>query len=934
MTNQSYLCMKRLLPILFSLFYCISLQAQNAIEVKGKLLDKKNQFPIEAATVYLSSAKDSTVIDYTITDKNGNFKLETKKITQPFVLKISYMGYQSLKKEMDALTESKDFGNLFLTENENVLNEVVIKSEAPPIRIKKDTLEFNASSFKVRPDANVETLLKQLPGVVIDEEGKITVNGKEVNQILVNGKPFFDKDGKIALQSLPADLINKIQVSDTKTKKEELNKQAASSNNASINLTIDKDKNKGLFGKIMAGAGTDNRYESNGLINYFKNKRKISVLTSSNNINSPGFSMNEIFDNMGGGRSRSGYYYGQNSFAVNGIRFGGGNGITRSNMVGVNYTDELAKHFDATGSYFFTNTNTGNKTSSKVTTFLPTGNLYSESRGTSNNETNGHNLNFEFEYKIDSTATIVVAPKFNKSQSNNRNESSGESYNTNGDLVNESTSHYSSDSNNDKFNNSIFFNKRFKGNKQFLAINFDNENSKDESNGISVNKVDFQNPAETDVDRNQNIRNKNITDNYHVNVEFSNKITDSLSVEIGGDFRINSNSTERKTFDFNDSSQEYNDFNAAQSNYFTTENIFIRPQTAFKITKKKINFNLEAGPMIIRQNTFSNYMGQDMGLRKNYVLPYFNMNSRYKISKSKSVGIYYDYRVDLPSAYQLLPVEDLSNPMGIYKGNPDLNPNKTHSGNISYNNYDYATRSGFYVYMYANYYENRVVSSMIYDKENLKTTSTYENISGNYSVSLGGSWNKTLKKEANIYKFSVGTYGGYSFDKGFVDGEIYEANTFSVYPRISFTYEIDKLFSLTANYNPVFNDSKYTNYTINSTSNFNHRAELQSTNYFGKKWIFANDFSYSYNSNISDGYKKDFYLWNTSLGYTFFKEQLTAKVKVYDLLNQNQNATRYISPTNIYDSENTVLKRYLMFSLTYKISKFGGKEKKYNERRF
>jgi len=132
----------------------------------------------------------------------------------------------------------------------------------------------------------------------------------------------------------------------------------------------------------------------------------------------------------------------------------------------------------------------------------------------------------------------------------------------------------------------------------------------------------------------------------------------------------------------------------------------------------------------------------------------------------------------------------------------------------------------------------------------------------------------------------------------------------------------------------VFNDSKYTNYTINSTSNFNHKAELQSTNYFGKKWIFANDFSYSYNSNISDGYKKDFYLWNTSLGYAFFKDQLTAKVDVYDILNQNQNATRYISPTNIYDSENTVLKRYLMFSLTYKISKFGGKEKKYNERRF
>jgi hypothetical protein len=138
------------------------------------------------------------------------------------------------------------------------LGEVVVKSEAPPIRIKKDTLEFNASSFKLRPDSNVETLLKQLPGVEIDEQGKIKVNGKDVNQVLVNGKPFFDKDGKIALQSLPSDIINKVQVTDTKTRKEELTKQAASSNNASINLTIDEDKNKGSLANSWAVTAATN----------------------------------------------------------------------------------------------------------------------------------------------------------------------------------------------------------------------------------------------------------------------------------------------------------------------------------------------------------------------------------------------------------------------------------------------------------------------------------------------------------------------------------------------------------------------------------------------------------------------------------------------------------------------------------------------------
>lgn len=926
--------MGKTLFYLFLVFFSHSLMAQNKIIVTGKLLDKTTQIPIESATVYLSNSKDSTVIDYTISDKNGVFKLDTKKITKPFFLKISYLGYQSINKEMNELNENKDFGTLSLVENENILNEVVIKSEIPPIRIKKDTLEFNASSFKVRPDANVETLLKQLPGVAIDEEGKITVNGKEVNQILVNGKPFFDKDGKIALQSLPADIINKVQVSDTKTKQQELNKQAATSNNASINLTIDKDKNKGLFGKVMGGMGTDNRYESNGLLNYFKNKRKVSILTSSNNINSPGFSMNEIFDNMAGGRSRSGISYGGNSFSSNGVRFGGGNGITRSNMLGLNYTDEIIKKMDASGSYFFTNSNTENTSSNKATTFLPTGNLYSESNGKSNNETNGHNLNLEFEYKIDSMATIVISPKFNKTKTNNWNESSGRSFNTNGDLVSDSKNTYSNDSDNNKFSNSIFLNKRFKGNKQFLAIHIDNENNKEESYGVITDTILFSTATDEDIKRNQNVINKNTTDNYHTSLEFSNKITDSLSIAIGFDFRANSDLTERKNYDFNTTSERYTDFNAAQSNYYTSDNIFLRPQSGIKIQKKNLNFNLDAGPSIMRQNAYSSYLGQGTHLKKNYVVPFVNFNFRYQLSKSKSIGMYYDYRVDLPSANQILPVRDISSPLSTFIGNEDLNPNKSHSVNINFNNYDYASRSGFYLYLSANYYDNQSVYSVIYDKVNLKTSRTYENVSGNYSINGGASWDKTIKKESNIYKFSLGSYGSFRFNKGFIDGEIFESNTVSLYPRASFTYEIDKVFTLATNYNPTYNISKYTNYTINSTSNFVHKVELQTTNYWGKNWVFANDFSYTYNSNIADGYKKDFYLWNTSLAYSFYKSKLIAKVKVYDILNQNQSAVRYISPNGIFDYENTVLKRYLMFSLAYKISKFGGKEKKYKEQRF
>jgi hypothetical protein len=188
--------MKNLIVYIF-VFFTLSVAAQNDVILKGSAIDSLKQ-PIESATVYLSKATDSTLIEYTMTDVKGFFELKVKKRTDPVVLKISMLGYREYTKYFDeGLDSSVDFGNLILQDLSTNLDELVITAEVPPIRIKKDTLEFNASSFKVRPDANLEELLKQLPGIQIDEEKKISINGKQVSEILVNGKPFFGEDGQI-----------------------------------------------------------------------------------------------------------------------------------------------------------------------------------------------------------------------------------------------------------------------------------------------------------------------------------------------------------------------------------------------------------------------------------------------------------------------------------------------------------------------------------------------------------------------------------------------------------------------------------------------------------------------------------------------------------------------------------------------------------------
>ena len=916
--------------LVFSLFSF----AQNNVVIKGKVLDKNTQVPLEAATVYLTSVKDSAVIDYTITDKNGVFKIDTKKITKPVFFKISYIGYQTYKQQEQSIIENKDFGIIRLIENTNNLGEVVIKSEAPPIRIKKDTLEFNASSFKVRPDSNVETLLKQLPGVEVSSDGKITVNGKEVNQVLVNGKPFFDSDGKIALQSLPSDIINKVQISDTKTKKEELTKQASSSNNASINLTIDEDKNKGLFGKFMGGYGTDERYESSALINYFKNKRKISVLASSNNINSTGFSMDEVFDNMGGGRN-AGYYFdgADGSYGFGNMRFGGGKGITQSNMVGLNYGDQWFKDFESNASYLFSNSNSKNTNSTKQTNLLPSGSFVTDSNSKTNEDRFGHNFNFTFEYKIDSTATLFVGPKFLKANNKYAVNSSESSRDLAGQLLNESTQDNSNETDKSNFSNSVNFNKNFKKKGRSINLSFDNENSNEIAGSLNKStSVFYQDSRPTDI-RNQSLNNRNLKDFYSTEVTYLEPITDSLRISLNVYARSDKTSEVRKTYDFDTTTETYTTANESLSNSIYSHEKLIAPKVGFSIEKKSFNMSFTGGTNIAQYDNQSLYLGNTTVLDKNYIFPYIETYANIKLGKSKSIWTSYEYSVTFPKANQLLPVENLANPLNTFIGNPNLDLNKSHRMFINFRDYDYATRSGYVLYSGGNIYDNQVVASTVFDT-NGKRTTTYENVSGTLESWFGARWDKSYKKEANTYKVGVGFNGGYNISKGFTNGDLFEANALQLSPRINFVYEYGELLTVNPTYTFTYNDLKYSNYIVDSASNVLHTFNIQATSYWPKNWVFGNDFGYTYNSNISDGFKKDFYLWNTSLAYNFFHKKMSAKIKVYDVLNQNQNATRTITPTTIRDEQNTVLQRYMMFSLTYKIEKFAGKEKPSREGRF
>ncbi|MGB3776583.1 MAG: carboxypeptidase-like regulatory domain-containing protein, partial [Leeuwenhoekiella sp.] len=283
----------KLLLLLFLACGFQMVQAQD-FNISGRLIDSKNKTPLEAATVVIETVKDSSMITYTITDNQGNFKLEGKSYQNVANLYVTFVGYAAYSKQINFEEGTTiALGDIPLEFGVETLGDVVVNARAAPVTIKKDTLEFNVASFKTKKDANVEDLLRELPGVEVDEQGQITINGKPVNKILVNGKPFFS-DPTMATRNLTKEIVDKIQIVDTKTESEEFTGEEGDDQNKTINITIDKEKNKGIFGRVAGGLGTDERFEYAGILNYFNNDRRLSVLGSGNNINSPGFSFGEI----------------------------------------------------------------------------------------------------------------------------------------------------------------------------------------------------------------------------------------------------------------------------------------------------------------------------------------------------------------------------------------------------------------------------------------------------------------------------------------------------------------------------------------------------------------------------------------------------------------------------------------------------------------
>jgi len=914
----------------FSLFFLLSLflatQAQK-ISLDGKV-KTSDQKPITNATVYLLKVKDSAIINYTSTNNDGKFALKLDDIKEESLLKIEADRYKPYSKIFDKIESSQNIGEIIL-DDAKVQDIAEVKITASPVKIKKDTIEFNASSIKVRPDSKIEELLKQIPGVEISNEGKITVNGKEADQILINGKPFFDKDGKIALQNLPADIIKNIQITTTKTKEEELSGKAAKSNNATINFTIDEKKNKGLISRLTAGYGSDERYEASGLISYFKKDTKISLLAASNNINSQGFSNDEVFDSMGHGRNSWLLQGGSFVTSGNSTYYTSGQnakGIQRSNTIGLNYSDKFNKDLDLESfSVVHTDNNLETRSKSSRTTFLPNSTLKTNSENNGENDTKVYSFDVRTKITIDSLTSMYFSPSFSKNEmrsfSNSKNSTSG-----NDVLLNENTSYTNTETDNYSFNPNLFFTRKFSKKGRLMNVGLNSNISENNTKNLNNSQTIFYNSTDPNDIRNQLSKSKNQTNRYNFSAGYSEPISDSATVNLSVNYTATKYLKNRNVNDFDALNNDYSDLNDDLSYVMNQDMNTISPELGFDLNKKKINMWAYAELGITKMDLNSNFQGQNFNMEKNFFVPNSNFGMNYNFSDTKRISIYNYNNFDIPSAEKLTPYEDRINPLISYIGNPELKNTWSNNTYIYMNNFNMVKNINYYINFGFTYKNNDVVNYSYYD-ESGKQFVSYANISGNKNFNLGGSFTKTYKWKENKLSINPRVSFNYNNNTGFINTQQFTSNGYNINPGLNLTYEIKDKLTVKPSYNISYNFSNYENYSVDKVETSNQIMKMELTNYiFKSKLVIGNDFEYNTTSNIAPGFKRDFYFWNTSVGYSFFNKQLTAKVKVYDVLNQNQSVKRNITNTYFEDREDLILKRYIMFSLSMKLNKFAGKK--------
>lgn len=916
---QKYTSLRSLFVIVFLAMAFLGYSQNNT--VIGNLKDTLNKTNLANASISLLRANDSVLVKYTRSNNNGKFSF-SNVAKGKYVLMITYPKFTDFFDDI-VIEEDKvnDLKSIALVSRVALLQEVIINGKVAAIRFKGDTLEFKADSFKTGANANVQDLLKKMPGITVNSKGEIAALGVKVEKVLVDGEEFFSDDPAVVTKNLRADAIDKVQVFDKKSDQATFTGIDDGEKTRTVNLQMKEDKKKGYFGKVEAGSDFDRYRYGKAMANAFRGKKKMAAYITNDNTSYESLNWNER-TNYGEDLNRTTQVNDDGGVSIwsNGDDFSWGQGLPTSTTAGLHYSQKWNsdKH-NSINTYQHNNLNVTGINTSTTQTLLSDSNFFvNKTNQNFSNNKQRNRLRTTYEWTIDSTSTLKIVATGSSINTKTSNNYFGSTSNSKNVLLNQTNRNTMTNEDERTLVGNINWRKRFKKKGRTISFNadFDVTDKDNTINLLATNQFFTGTPYTQQID--QFKTNNENRFNIRTRTSYTEPLWKNTFLEANYRFENSKNNAERLTFD-KGTDGKYSVLVDSLSNYFKFNNTSNIGGLNFKYANKKVSAsigtsiaNVEFAMQDIRKNnsrsvTFTNWLPQ--------------ANIAFTPKKQTRLNFSYNVRNRNPSLMQIQPFLDNIDPLNLTIGNPSLKQEFTHSFNFTYSQYKVLKSKNLYFNANYSFTNNAITNSNTVDKTTGQNINQAINVNGNYNFNIWANYGLDILPSINVnFQFNPRV----SKFVNVVNGVLNENKSANYSLDIHSGYWGDKWINYWFGFGPTYNTSSSTINPIETKfwsfrSNYSIEMKLKNkwyinvdgeTNIYQKTAVFAN--------------QQDFWRINCYIKKSLDKaENWQLQLGVHDILNQNQNINRNISSNFISESTRQVIQRYGMLSITYNFSKNG-----------
>ncbi|MDP5170348.1 MAG: TonB-dependent receptor family protein [Bacteroidia bacterium] len=915
------------LSLILLLFSCASVFGQSPF-LSGSLMKEGSSDPVAKARVSLVNLTDSA--RYAAFSRPSGEFLVPVEAAGKYGMTISLDGFETWYREIDIPATGLVLADPISLVTSYALETVTIQAEAPPAQQKGDTTEYNATAFTTNPDASAADLIEKMPGIT-SNNGQVSSQGEVVTQVLVDGKPFFGTDPKAALNNLPAEVVDKIQVFDQQSEQSQFTGFDDGQTTRTINIVTKPETRNGTFGTGFAGYGYEDRYKAGGNLNFFNDDQRISIVGLSNNINQQNFASEDLVGVVSSGGGRGGRGGGGGGSSVGDFLVNEQGGITTTQAFGVNYSDELGKKVKISSSYFFNYTDNVADQSllRQYLTGRDTGQVYTENL-TSNSQNTNHRLNLRLEYEISEKTSLIWRPRasvqFNKGATLTNGQTTISDAQLNSSLINFNSEYTGID-----LSNMIMLRHKFEKPMRTLSIRLN----------TGYNQKKGTNNQYSELNYFSGIANSDTLDQFSmldvdaydagVNVMFTENVFGKAMLSTWYEFSPKWTDSNKETFNYNSLTSSYSLLdtqltNVFQSNYRSQE---IGSGLTWRLPKG--TFMARVALQEAKLNNEQDFPRVDtIGFTFYNVLPMI----MYRSGRGRDNSIFAMYRsnTDAPSVSDLQDVIDNSNPLQLSSGNPELEQATQHRLIFRYNKTNTEAGRLISLNLSTQATQNYIGrSSWIANQDTILPNGLFLQRGGQFTqpVNVNGYANAraflTYGQLINALKtnMNISLSSSYSRTPSLVNGLSNVSENTSLGFGVVLSSNISENIDFTLSSNTDLTSAANSAQPQLNTQYWSQTSKAKINLIAPGGWVLRTSLNHQLYRGLTDDFNQDYFLWSGAIAKKFFKNQRgELELSMFDILGQNTSISRNATEIYIQDLQQTVLQRYVMLSFRYQLRNF------------